>query len=167
MRTLKERLLTRTAVDGNGCWLWQGCLNSRGYGVISVGGERKLAHRVSYELHVGPIPDGLTIDHLCQTKACVNPEHLEPVTAKVNNRRAPSHGYLKPACLRGHHYTPENTKLSARGTRSCRECQYAAKRTNSGKTSSKYHAAKRALKVVPAAAIEVESPPRDRRLAAS
>lgn len=71
------------------CWLWTGA-NANGYGAI-WGSERsraKRAHRVAYELLVGPIPDGLTLDHLCRNTRCVNPKHLEPCTAAENARRA-------------------------------------------------------------------------------
>lgn len=92
-----ERLRARTVEDENACWNWIGALNSKGYGCISTGGKNKngLVHRVSYELHVGPIPDGLTIDHLCRNKVCVNPAHLEPVTIRTNIRRA--YGYFNDA----------------------------------------------------------------------
>lgn len=93
-RTLVERFEER--VDRNGpasdiggwCWVWQGTGTKTGYGQISVEGSQRYAHRVSYELHVGPIPDGLQIDHLCRNTSCVNPAHLEPVTGAENTRRA-------------------------------------------------------------------------------
>ena len=72
---------------GSGCWLWTGKPAKNGYGVISVNNTDRYAHRLSYELHIGPIPDGLTIDHLCMVRLCVNPEHLEPVTRSENTRR--------------------------------------------------------------------------------
>lgn len=75
-------------VDTNGCWVWLLFKNPKGYGTISRKGVKNLlAHRYVYEQLVGPIPDGLVIDHLCCNPACVNPSHLEPVTAKENNRR--------------------------------------------------------------------------------
>ncbi|MCW2898854.1 MAG: hypothetical protein JWO67_1119 [Streptosporangiaceae bacterium] len=91
--TLAERLYARLELDEpTGCRLWTGCTNSKGYGVISVNGERKLVHRVAWELERGPIPDGLTIDHVydrgCRHKLCAWVEHLEPVTGGENTRRS-------------------------------------------------------------------------------
>jgi HNH endonuclease len=71
--------------QGEGCWLWTGAID-RGYGQFVWNG-RKRAHRVAYELIIGPIPEGLELDHLCRNKSCVRPEHLEPVTKAENIRR--------------------------------------------------------------------------------
>ncbi len=106
------------------CWEWAGT-RFRGYGMIGVRGlENRRAHRVSYETFVGPIPDGLTIDHLCRNRGCVNPAHLEPVTNKVNVLRGVGPTAVnarKTHCCRGHEFTPENTLLSS-GRRYCRAC---------------------------------------------
>jgi len=74
-----------------GCWVWTGGLtydwrggNRAGYGRFSIGGKPKLAHRVAYELFRGPIPDGMVLDHTCERKSCVNPDHLEPVSSREN-----------------------------------------------------------------------------------
>lgn len=86
------------------CWLWMARVNNHGYGEINPGqrsGPPRLAHRLSYELIVGPIPEGFVLDHLCRTPRCVNPAHLEPVTHAENVRRGLS-AQLKSQCPRGH-----------------------------------------------------------------
>lgn len=80
---LPERLFDKVDVTAT-CWLWTGSINNAGYGRISVNNRPKYAHRVMYELVVGPIPDGLHLDHLCRVRHCVNPDHLEPVTNREN-----------------------------------------------------------------------------------
>jgi hypothetical protein len=74
------------------CWIWNRSKTSKGYGQVTQKGSktRLYAHRVYYEQHVGPIPDGLFIDHLCREHACVNPAHMEPVTNRENLRRGRS-----------------------------------------------------------------------------
>lgn len=128
---LAERIAANVVVDElTGCHVWQG-MRQYGYGRIFIGsrtlGNRTcaMAHRLSYEMQVGPIPDGLTLDHLCRNRACVNPEHLEPVTIAVNVLRgiAPSAMNARKAeCYRGHAFTPENTYVNA-GKRYCRSCR--------------------------------------------
>jgi len=86
-RGLLERLTEKQTVTVAGCWEWAGTRQPSGYGAIYVEGRILRTHRVSYELLVGPIPEGLHLDHLCRNKACFNPEHLEPVTHVENMRR--------------------------------------------------------------------------------
>ena len=80
------------------CWEWKGSRRTTGYGQFSRRGRPDAAHRVAWELVNGPIPDGLTIDHLCRNRLCVNPNHMEVVTGAENSRR----GATKTHCLNGH-----------------------------------------------------------------
>lgn len=124
-----NRLLRRCVPAEGGCIVWEGCVNSRGYGVISLDGARVLTHRLSYEAHIGPIPDGLQIDHLCRNKRCVNPAHLEPVTGLENQRRAAA---SKTHCPRNHPLAGSNLILKKRPNgsfiRNCRTCNNAQQR---------------------------------------
>lgn len=122
------------------CWLWVAALD-KGYGRFAADGRRMIsAHRWSYEFHVGPIPEGLTLDHLCRTPRCVNPDHLEPVTQRENMARIPP----KTHCPHGHPFTTANTYIRTasrqdlRPARQCRTCarlaarvRYAAARSDS------------------------------------
>lgn len=85
--TLAERLAAAVEQQADGCWIWKWRPGKNGYGRISINNKSHYAHRASYEFHVGPIPDGLTLDHLCRVRTCVNPAHLEPVTRAENTRR--------------------------------------------------------------------------------
>lgn len=124
-------------VDKTGdCWLWMGPLDRYGYGKFSVGSLTVIAHRWGYQQLVGPIPEGLTLDHLCHTRnlqlcisaggdcqhrRCVNPSHLEPVTAVANVARGAA--WIRDECPHGHEYTAENTWFDGRGYRNCRTCR--------------------------------------------
>ena len=106
------------------CWEWRGRLDRSGYGRHGW----KLAHRVVWEEEVGPIPEGLTLDHLCVNPPCVNPSHLEPVTASENLRRRHARERVDDDhCKRGHLMTEENT-YRYEGWFSCVECRRAASR---------------------------------------
>lgn len=125
------------------CWIWTGRRQEEGYGRFGVReltpSGTKLAHRAAYELTVGPIPDGLHLDHLCRVPACVNPSHLEPVTVKENTRRG-LNGVLRTHCSAGHELTEENTYLRAsdnsRHCRTCRREQAAMRRKNGNKNGA-------------------------------
>ena len=118
------------------CWLWTAATDRDGYGRFSVHSRRLVyAHRFAYESLVGPIADGLTIDHLCRVPPCVNTDHLEPVTRGVNVLRGISPSALaakKTHCLRGHPFDAENTALR-RGQRCCRTCKRAQRRAYSAR----------------------------------
>lgn len=110
-----------------GCWLWVGAHDNGGYGIF----RNQKAHRFSYTLHRGEIPEGLVLDHLCRVRCCVNPNHLEAVTAKENIRRGEVsliHG-SKTNCPYGHPYDVDNiyyyknSRNEVLKTRACRICK--------------------------------------------
>lgn len=82
-----DRFLAKIDRDASGCWLWTGGTVRGGYGQFWLNGKHVYAHRYAYETLVGPIPDGLQVDHLCRTPACVRPSHLQPVTCRENLMR--------------------------------------------------------------------------------
>lgn len=108
------------------CWLWTGYIKPNGYATFYPGGGRHVdkiyVHRWAYESSKGPIPDGLEIDHLCNVRNCVNPEHLEVVTHRVNLDRRNAN---KTHCAHGHLFDEANTYMW-RGGRMCRTCRSAA-----------------------------------------
>jgi hypothetical protein len=127
-----NRFLSRTKMSG-GCWEWIGAKTGNGYGMMHVASKTTTAHRYAYATFVEPIPDGLAIDHLCRNRACVNPDHLEPVTLAENNRRVAA---LKTHCSRGHGVLLVNTPAG----RKCPICEREAQR----KAGRKYSAKRRA-----------------------
>lgn len=129
------------------CWIWTGGTAGVGYGSFEAGTRltprRVYAHKFAYEELVGPVPLGLELDHLCRVRKCVRPEHLEPVTHRVNVGRgeAPSAATTRRGiCNRGHPRTPENLYLRSNGKHSCRVCarEHQANRRVEGK-ALQYH----------------------------
>lgn len=125
VRPIIERFWEKVMPEPNsGCWLWMAASDKHGYGRLGSGSKLVLAHRFSYELHNGPIPSGLQLDHLCRVPACVNPAHLEPVTPGENVRRGNAGKYNadKTHCKRGHPLSGGNLRIETTGSRRCRAC---------------------------------------------
>jgi len=118
-----DRILDR--IDATGpCWLWQGATQPNGYGRVWHDGAMRYAHRHMWEALVGPIPEGMEVDHLCRVRHCCNPDHLEIVSHAENKRRGRGNQHTgKTHCVHGHEFTPENTRYRRdNGTRQCRAC---------------------------------------------
>lgn len=110
--------------DEQQCWPWSGYINPDGYGRLGQVG----AHRIAYEEVVGPIPEGLVLDHLCRVRHCVNPAHLEPVTSRENTLRGETLAAMQVArtsCIKGHPFDDANTIVQGDGKRRCRTCRNA------------------------------------------
>lgn len=126
-----------------GCWLWTRPLN-RGQGRFWDGSHNILAHRYAYTLIVGPIPDDLTIDHLCRVTYCVNPEHLEPVPKGVNTLRSNAESAQNArltTCKKGlHPLSGDNLIRGSKGERLCRECNREKHRRSNKRRWAKYKA---------------------------
>ena len=133
---LPENLAEKILVGAQDCWLFLGATNSRGYGLTAIDGDgsTRLAHRATYELLVGSIPDGRIVYHTCGVKRCCNPEHLVAAYPKQAMAHVQAVGRAvrsvlaetnasKSSCKRGHAFSPENTIVDRRGHRTCRECK--------------------------------------------
>lgn len=143
-----ERLWAKVDASGS-CWLWTAYVDPTGYGRFGVGGTMRRAHRVVWETLVGPVPDGLELDHLCRVRRCVNPDHLEPVTRRENVRRgvAALLQRQKTHCPSGHSYAEHAYEVPSRpGVRYCQECNRVRSRLNrqaNNAASRRYRARKR------------------------
>jgi hypothetical protein len=132
-------LVGKYKINENGCWIWQHSKQNQGYGVSSFQGKKMLAHRLSYMERYGEIPNGKSLDHLCRVPACINPDHLEPVTHRENIMRSPSAAAAlnarKTHCKNGHEYTPENTYTRQRkGRMPERDCITCRNKRNASRT---------------------------------
>jgi hypothetical protein len=125
------RFLPKVGIAASGCWEWLTYRTPDGYGQFWGGNACILAHRWSYQHYVGPIPDGLVIDHLCRNPGCVNPDHLEPVPMRTNTERGLLYETLaatakkKTHCKRGHPLSGPNLFIDRRGDRCCKTCRAA------------------------------------------
>jgi hypothetical protein len=127
---LEDRIARKFTIVDDGCWEWTDSHRSRGYGALKVGGKRGQmvdAHLITYRTFVGPVPEGLELDHICRNRACINPDHLEPVTRRMNALRGVSiiaaHA-RKTHCKYGHEFV--TVKEGDRTRRRCIPCQYEA-----------------------------------------
>lgn len=130
-----DAILRKASPDPNtGCWLWTEGDNGRGYGRLKRNGKSHQAHRFFYEMLVGPIPEGMTLDHKCRQTFCVNPDHLDPVTHVENVRRGiagettANRQRSKTHCPHGHAYDGDNLVIRDNGARGCRTCLNTRKR---------------------------------------
>lgn len=116
-----ERFWPKVDKQEDGCWIWTAGKDWDGYGIFSEGGRSHRAHRWSYEECVAPIPNDLVLDHLCRVVSCVNPDHLEPVTPRVNFCRGETNA-TKVRCKWGHPLWGRNLIVQPSGKRNCRKC---------------------------------------------
>lgn len=148
-RTRLRAFITQVDTTGGpeACWPWRGTLTPDGYGRLGKGGIA--AHRLAYELMRQAIPDGLVIDHICHNDAdcaggatcehrrCVNPDHLQPVTQGTNLSRSPNtrqgRNAAKTHCLRGHEFTPANTRVVIGKTGPRRDCRACTRERNAAR----------------------------------
>ena len=125
--TLRERFEAKVSIEPNtGCWLWAASVNRHGYGCIKEKGSVLRAHRVSWLLHVGPVPEGLELDHLCRVRCCVNPSHLRAVTSRENTLAGEgltARQARQTHCKRGHSLEGPNLRIEAGGRRRCMACE--------------------------------------------
>lgn len=119
-----DRVFRRNVEKTDNCWIWKGYISPYGYGRLTFNGKAQPAHRFVYEILKGPVPEGMVCDHLCRNRACVNPDHIEIVTHRVNILRGEgmsAKNVIKTHCASGHPYDGDNLFYS-QGNRHCRIC---------------------------------------------
>lgn len=144
-RPVVERFAEHVALTDSGCIVWLAGTNAVGYGQFRLspadGCRRVYAHRWSYEHHIGPIPDGLHLDHLCRVRHCVNPDHLEPVTLAENVLRGesgPAKNARKTHCPQGHPYSGDNLYVRPNARqRVCLQCRRTRDRVRGSRRNQK------------------------------
>jgi hypothetical protein len=130
-----DRIMKKITINSSGCMLWNGATNGRGYGVIlddNTNGRRMTyVHIAMYVSKVGPVPSGMQLDHLCRTRNCCNPEHLEPVSGSENLLRSNNMNFVTKrtgVCKNGHNVSGINAHVSSDGRTRCRACAILRKR---------------------------------------
>ena len=127
---IRSRIMNNIAVSETGCWEWQRRVIPAGYGYMSTRGKLRPVHRVSYEFFVGPIHPDQEIDHLCRNRKCVNAEHLEAVTHRINFLRGihPTAVQVREGrCAKGHDASNINRQSSKQPY--CRVCRNIRRKT--------------------------------------
>lgn len=126
MQTIEKVLQRVEAVTESGCMIWMGALNDKGYGLVYRNERSLRVHRLVYSYFKGAIPAGLGLDHLCRVRCCVNPDHLEPVTQRVNVLRGVGISAIRARrthCIYGHPLIDENLRVSRTNQRICVTCR--------------------------------------------
>lgn len=136
VRPVYDRIMEKVSPEPNsGCWLWMASLDGHGYGQIMLPNNKvRRAHRELYQCVKGEVAKNLDLDHLCRNRACVNPDHLEPVTRSVNLRRGLGPQKTKEwhakqmGCVNGHKYEAGSyfVYFHAKRNRSYRVCKICA-----------------------------------------
>lgn len=144
MPNLPDRIANKISINSvTGCWEWTACTTATGYGRVWNGERSDWAHRVVYKVFRGSIPEDKVLDHLCRTRHCVNPEHLEPVTDRENTIRGDcpdvtrARHRAKRFCKRDHPLFGENVYLSPNGRRNCRKCHVIHKAAYEARKAAK------------------------------
>ena len=129
-----ERFMNKVFPEPNsGCWLWDAYVSKNGYGRFGIGRTVYEAHRISYKLFKGEIPEGMCVDHMCRVRSCVNPSHLRLLTREENVRIQVNANSMKTVCKEGHNFTADGNR------RKCKICQAAAsKRYRARKKNDHY-----------------------------